>query len=65
MITVPEGKVFSGWVRENVSAEGKKVLEVVFTPDETGHVVLTGNSTLEPMVLTPLFENAAAEGGTQ
>ena len=65
MITVPEGKVFSGWVRENVSAEGKKVLEVVFTPDETGHVVLTGNSALEPMVLTPLFENASAEGGTQ
>ena len=63
MITVPEGKVFSGWVRENVSDEGKKVLEVVFTPDETGHVTLSGNTGLEPMVLTPLFENASAEGG--
>lgn len=63
MITVPEGKVFSGWVRENVSEDGKRVLEVKFTPDETGHVVLNGGAPLEPMVLTPLFENKTTEGG--
>ena len=51
MITVPEGKLFAGWVREAKNQEGKKVLEVVFTPDETGHVVLPKGTHLEPMVL--------------
>ncbi len=63
LISVPEGKVFSGWTRETVGESGQKVLEVMFTPDETGHVVLPPKTTLEPMVLTALFENAPAEGG--
>ena len=58
LIAVPEGKVFSGWTRETTSPEGQKVLEVMFTPDETGHVVLPVGNTLEPMVLKALFENA-------
>ena len=65
LIAVPQGKVFSGWTRETLGAEGQKVLEVMFTPDETGHVVLPLGSTLEPMVLTALFENAPAEGGNE
>ena len=59
LIAVPEGKVFSGWTRETVGEGGQKVLEVMFTPDETGHVVLPVNNRLEPMVLTALFENAS------
>ena len=65
LIPIPEGKVFSGWTRETTGEGGQKVLEVMFTPDETGHVVLPANTTLEPMVLTALFENAANEGGAE
>ncbi len=61
-VTVPEGKVFSGWVRETVDAQGKTVLSLVFTPDEKGVVTLAGNYTLEPMVIYPLFEKAESEG---
>ena len=65
MISVPEGKVFSGWVRKSVSNDGKTTLTVVFPPSETGHVTLPSGTTLEPMVLTPLFENANSEGGAE
>ena len=57
LVAVPEGKVFSGWTRETAGEGGQKVLEVMFTPDETGPVVLPAKNTLEPMVLTALFEN--------
>lgn len=56
-VTAPAGKVFSGWVRETVDAQGKTVLSLVFTPDEKGVVTLAGNPGLEPMTLYPLFEN--------
>ena len=62
VISVPDGKVFSGWVREEVNAEGKTVLTVVFVPDETGHVTLPSGNVLEPMVLSALFEDAPAGG---
>lgn len=65
MVSVPEGKVFSGWVSRSISDDGKTTLTVVFPPSENGHVVLNSNTPLEPMVLTPLFENATSEGGTE
>lgn len=58
VVSVPEGKVFVGWVREDIDAEGRKTLTVVFTPDETGYVKLPANSILEPMTLEAFFENA-------
>lgn len=59
LISVPEGKVFSGWVREEIHEDGSTTLTVVFLPDEMGKVTLPVNSTLEPMVLYALFEDAA------
>ena len=61
MISVPEGKVFSGWVRTDVDENGVSTLTVVFTPDESGHVDLPAGNVLTPMVLTALFEYAPAE----
>ena len=57
VITAPEGKVFSGWVRQD-TVNGKTQLTVVFTPDETGLVEIPAGTTLEPMTLYALFEDA-------
>lgn len=57
---VPEGKVFSGWVRQTENEEGQTVLTVMFQPDETGKVIVPEGTTIEPMVLYALFENAEA-----
>ena len=58
VVSVPDGKVFSGWVREDIDEDGRKTLTVVFTPDETGYVKLPADSTLEPMTLSAFFEDA-------
>ena len=60
-MSAPEGKVFSGWVREDIKPDGTKTLTLVFIPDETGSVALPSDNVLEPMVLYPLFEAAATE----
>lgn len=52
-VTVPEGQVFRGWVKEEQDEDGKKVWTVMF--DTMGDVNLSGGA-LEPMVLTALFE---------
>lgn len=58
VIPIPEGKVFSGWVREDIAANGDTTLTVVFQPDAvTGKVAIPEGTTLEPMVLYALFEN--------
>jgi len=57
---VPEGQVFSGWVRQTENEEGQTVLTVMFQPDETGKVAIPEGTVLEPMVLYALFENADA-----
>ena len=58
--TVPEGKVFSGWVRETINEDGSTTLTVMFEPDpETGKVSIPEGTVLEPMVLYALFEDAA------
>lgn len=49
-----EGKTFKGWVTEGKDANGKVTLTVVF--DENGQLRLEEGKTLEPAVLTPLWE---------
>ena len=61
----PEGKVFTGWVRQTVNEEGATVLTVVFQPDETGRVTIPDGNNLEPMVLYALFEDADAAAATE
>ncbi len=58
MVSAPEGKVFTGWVRENVEEDGTTTLTVVFTPDASGYVSIPSGTTLEPMTLHALFEDA-------
>ena len=60
MLSVPAGKVFSGWYRETVQSNGSIVQSLVFVPDENGDVSIPSGTTLEPMTLYPLFEDAAA-----
>lgn len=57
-ITVPAGKVFSGWSQVETNAEGQKTWTLMFQPDEAGSVTLASGYTLTPMVLYPLFTNA-------
>lgn len=59
-LSVPEGKVFSGWYRQNIKDNGTVEQILVFIPDENGDVSIPSGTTLEPMVLYPLFEDAAA-----
>lgn len=56
-ITVPEGQVFKGWVKEELDQDGKKLLTVMF--DSMGEILLSGND-LEPMELTALLEKEEA-----
>lgn len=63
VVSVPDGKVFSGWVKETYDENGRKTLTIVFTPDDSGRVTLNSGSSLEPMTLYALFEDAPAEGG--
>lgn len=58
IIPTPEGKVFSGWVRQDVAEDGTTTLTVVFEPDETGRVDIAEGTVLEPMTLYALFEDA-------
>lgn len=57
-VTVPEGKVFSGWFIQSEDEAGNTTYTRVFQPDETGAVQLPTGYTLEPMVLYALFEEA-------
>ena len=56
VVSAPDGKVFSGWVTEEADGNGNPVMNLVFQPDETGKVMLSTGTTLEPMTLYPLFE---------
>ena len=54
---VPEGQVFSGWVRR-VEEDDQTVLKLVFQPDADGLVTIPAGTELEPMTLYALFEDA-------
>lgn len=60
VISVPEGKVFSGWYRETVDETGATTYTLVFTPDENGIVSIPSGYELEPMTLFPLFDDEVA-----
>ena len=59
VLSAPEGKVFSGWYTEK-TVDGHKELTIMFQPDENGKVTIPSGTTLEPMTLRPLFEDASA-----
>lgn len=58
VVSVPDGKVFSGWMRQVNNTDGTVAMEVVFVPDEAGKVEIPFGAKLDPMVLYPLFEDA-------
>ena len=58
MVTAPEGKVFDGWYRQDVAADGSISYTLVFTPDENGLITLPSGTKLEPMTLYALFVDA-------
>ena len=58
MVTAPEGKVFDGWYRQDVAADGSISYTLVFTPDENGLITLPSGTRLEPMTLYALFVDA-------
>ena len=64
MISVPAGKVFSGWYKETIQDNGTRVQSLVFIPDENGVVTIPSGTMLEPMTLYPLFEAASAAEST-
>lgn len=61
LVSVPEGKVFVGWIAEIPNAEGELEWSLVFTPDESGNVPIPSGTVLEPMTLYAYFEAAGAE----
>ncbi|MGM9548912.1 MAG: hypothetical protein ACI3V5_03620 [Faecousia sp.] len=61
LVSAPEGKVFSGWYRIDEYENGT-TYTMVFDPDENGHVNIPAGTTLEPMTLYALYEDASAAG---
>ena len=60
LVSVPEGKVFSGWYRIETDENGITSYNMVFDPDENGVVSIPTGTTLEPMTLYALYEDASA-----
>lgn len=60
-VTAPEGKVFAGWVKQEINSAGQTTLTVVFEPSAENVVYLPSDTALEPMVLHALYEEAKAE----
>jgi len=58
-LPVPEGQVFSGWVTISENENGDTVYNVEFQPNEDGTVKLPEGSTLKPMTLYALFQDAS------
>lgn len=57
---IPEGKVFSGWARQDVDESGRTTMTVIFQPDDSGIVQIPEGTTLTPMTLYALFEDAGS-----
>ena len=62
-LSAPEGKEFVGWAVKGVDESGRTTMTVIFQPDAEGHV--TNNTTLEPMTLIALFQDASAPAETE
>ena len=45
--------------------EPPKELTIMFQPDENGKVTIPSGTTLEPMTLRPLFEDASSAASTE
>ena len=60
LVSVPEGKVFSGWYRIETDENGITSYNMVFDPDENGVVSIPTGTTLVPMTLYALYEDASA-----
>lgn len=60
-VTAPDGKVFAGWVKQEIDSAGQTTLTVVFEPSEENTVYLPSDMELEPMTLYALFEEVKAE----
>ena len=58
-LPVPDGQVFSGWVTVSQNEAGDTVYNVEFQPGEDGTVELPEGSTLKPMTLFALFQDAS------
>lgn len=61
VLSVPSGKVFAGWFTKTVAENGSITMQQIFEPDAEGHVTIPTGVKLEPMVLYPVFEDAAAQ----
>lgn len=59
-ISIPEGKVLTGWVTHEKDEKGRSVYNLVFQPDEFGNVTIPAGNTLTPMKLYALIENEGA-----
>lgn len=55
-ITAPEGQVFTGWYRLDITADGTNLYTRVFAPGEDDVITLPQGTKLEPMTLYALFE---------
>ena len=45
--------------QKGVDESGRTTMTVIFQPDSEGHVTISDNTTLEPMTLIALFQDAA------
>lgn len=64
LVSAPEGKVFSGWYRIDEYENGT-TYTMVFNPDGSGHVTIPAGTTLEPMTLYALYEDASTAAATE
>lgn len=62
-VSVPEGKIFSGWYQKEVDENGKISYNMVFDPDENGNVTIPNGTTLKPMTLYALYEDRTTTEG--
>lgn len=59
--SVPEGKVFDGWYKQETDANGVTTMTLVFQPDSTGMVKIPEGFTLTPMTLYARYVDAGEQ----
>lgn len=58
-LATQEGQVFTGWVTISENEDGDTVYNLEFQPAEDGTVIMPEGSTLRPMTLYALFQDAS------